>query len=192
MQNSAHRMQVLIKDLLTYSRTNTSTRTFEKTDLNDILDEVKIDLKELIKERHVTIEVGNLCTAYIIPFQFIQLMNNLINNAIKFAREGVPPVIKIDSVIDKGSHFNLEQLTADGEYCHIKIADNGIGFSPEYSEKIFEVFERLHTRTAYEGTGIGLAIVKKIVENHDGFIFADAEENNGVTFNIYIPTHIPN
>ncbi|WP_434036787.1 PAS domain-containing sensor histidine kinase [Formosa sp. 4Alg 33] len=190
MQNAAHRMQVLIKDLLTYSRTNTSTRTFEKTDLNTVLDEVKIDLKELIKEHNVTIEIGELCTAYIIPFQFIQLMNNLINNSIKFAREGVPPVIKIDSVIDKGSTFKLEQLTADGEYCHIRISDNGIGFDPEYGEKIFEVFERLHTRTAYEGTGIGLAIVKKIVENHDGFIFAQGEENKGVTFNIYIPTDI--
>ncbi|MFB9054967.1 PAS domain-containing protein [Formosa undariae] len=190
MQNAAHRMQVLIKDLLTYSRTNTSTRSFEKTDLNTVLDEVKIDLKELIKEHDVTVEVGNLCTAYIIPFQFIQLMNNLINNSIKFAREGVPSVIKIDSVIDKGSTFKLEQLTADGEYCHIKVSDNGIGFDPEYGEKIFEVFERLHTRTAYEGTGIGLAIVKKIVENHDGFIFAKGEENKGVTFNIYIPTDI--
>ncbi|WP_159021556.1 PAS domain-containing protein [Formosa sp. L2A11] len=187
MQNAAHRMQVLIKDLLTYSRTNTSTRTFEKTDLNIILDEVKIDLKELIKEHQVTIEVGNLCTVYIIPFQFIQLMNNLINNSIKFAREGVPPIIKIDSVIDKGSAFKIEQLVADGEYCHIKVSDNGIGFDPQYSEQIFDVFERLHTRTAYEGTGIGLAIVKKIVENHNGYIFAQGEENKGVTFNIYIP-----
>ena len=190
MQNAAHRMQILIKDLLTYSRTNTSTRTFEKTDLNTILDEVKIDLKELIKEHNVTIEVGNLCTVYIIPFQFIQLINNLINNSIKFARDGVPPIIKIDSVIDKGSTFKLEQLTAEGEYCHIKVSDNGIGFDPQYGEKIFEVFERLHTRTAYEGTGIGLAIVKKIVENHDGFIFASGEENKGTTFNIYIPTDI--
>ncbi|MBP1839439.1 PAS domain-containing sensor histidine kinase [Formosa algae] len=190
MQNSAHRMQVLIKDLLTYSRTNTSTRAFEKTDLNTVLDEVKIDLKELIKEHQVTIEVGNLCTVHIIPFQFIQLMNNLINNSIKFAKADVPPVIKIDSVIDKGSSFKLEQLVAEGEYCHIQVSDNGIGFDPQYSEQIFEVFERLHTRTAYEGTGIGLAIVKKIVENHDGYIFAKGEVNKGVTFNIYIPTEI--
>ncbi|WP_299780326.1 PAS domain S-box protein [uncultured Formosa sp.] len=190
MQNSAHRMQVLIKDLLTYSRTNTSTRAFEKTDLNTVLDEVKIDLKELIKDNQVTLEIGNLCSVYIIPFQFIQLMNNLISNSIKFAQEGVPPVIKIDSIIDKGSAFKLEQLVADGEYCHIKVSDNGIGFAQQYSEQIFDVFERLHTRTTYEGTGIGLAIVKKIVENHDGFIFAKGEENKGVTFNIYIPTDI--
>ncbi|QDO92633.1 PAS domain S-box protein [Formosa sediminum] len=190
MQNAAHRMQVLIKDLLTYSRTNTSTRAFEKTDLNSVIEEVKIDLRELIKDNQVTIETGNLCTIYAIPFQFIQLMNNLINNSIKFAKQDVPPVIKIDSVIDKGSTFKLEQLVAEGEYCHIKVSDNGIGIDPQYSEQIFDVFERLHTRTAYEGTGIGLAIVKKIVENHNGYIFAEGEENKGVTFNIYIPTDI--
>lgn len=188
MQKAAHRMQALIKDLLAYSRTNTSVRTFEKTDLNTILNEVKIDLKELLQEKNVTLEVKDLCTAYIIPFQFIQLFSNLITNSIKFAKKDVDPIIKIESVIDRGETFKINQLKLDAEYCHIKVSDNGIGFDAKYSEQIFEVFERLHNRTTYEGTGIGLAIVKKIVENHDGMIFADGVENQGVTFNIYIPT----
>ncbi|WP_435138718.1 PAS domain S-box protein [Formosa sp. A9] len=188
MLNAAERMQTLIKDLLTYSRTNTSVRSFEKTDLNDIINEVKIDLKELLQDNNVTLEVDNLCTAHIIPFQFIQLFNNLISNSIKFAKQDVPPVIKIKSVIDSGATFNRKQLKPQAEYCHIVVSDNGIGFDPKYGEQIFEVFERLHTRTAYEGTGIGLAIVKKIVENHEGYIVADGQENEGATFNIYIPT----
>ncbi|MGJ5643353.1 PAS domain S-box protein [Formosa sp. S-31] len=187
MQKSASRMQALIKDLLAYSRTNTSVRAYEETDLNDIINEVKADLKELLQDKQVTLEVDSLCSVEIIPFQFIQLFSNLISNAIKFSRTDIPPVIKIESIIDKGAKFNIEELNTEEDYCHIKVSDNGIGFNPKYSEQIFEVFERLHTRTTYEGTGIGLAIVKKIVENHEGYIFASSKEQQGATFNIYIP-----
>jgi signal transduction histidine kinase len=116
-------------------------------------------------------------------------MYNLIRNSIKFSNPLRPPHIKITSRIEYGSRFDYVQLLPKTKYCHIRITDNGIGFEPKYSEKIFDVFQRLHSKNEYEGSGIGLSIVKKIVENHHGFITATGELNKGATFDIYIPTH---
>ncbi len=187
MQKSAQRMQTLIQDLLAYSRNNSTERKFETTDLNKIMAEVKDDLKEELKEKNATIEVNQLCTADIIPFQFRQLMYNLISNSLKFSIPEILPYIKVECEIADGNKFNHEKLSPQRKYCHIKVSDNGIGFKQQYSEQIFELFQRLHGRNEYDGTGIGLSIVKKIVDNHNGIIVANGELNKGATFDIYFP-----
>ena len=129
------------------------------------------------------------CTINVIPFQFRQLIYNLISNSLKFSIEDRLPVIKIKCNLVK--RIPLKQLYSDTgkKYCHISVSDNGIGFEPHYNEKIFEVFQRLHAKNQYDGTGIGLAIVKKIVENHNGIITAKGEPNKGATFDIYFPVN---
>lgn len=187
LQDIAKRMQTLIQDLLVYSRTNTTERKFENTDLNQIIDKVKDDLKEELNNKHATLEATKLNKVSIIPFQFHQLMHNLITNALKFSNPTQPPHIIIKSKIDNGLAFNNVELSPKKKYCHISVADNGIGFEPKYNEKIFEIFYRLHEATEYKGTGIGLAIVKKIIENHGGIITANSKLKKGTIFNIYIP-----
>jgi signal transduction histidine kinase len=187
IQSAAERMQQLIEDLLAYSRINASERKFVKTDLNIIIEEVKSNLKEPIEEKKAIIETTELCPASIIPFQFRQLMLNLIGNALKFSKPGIAPHIVICSTVINGSSLNNPLFLPNKEYCHITVADNGIGFDSKFKERIFEVFQKLHGNEEFEGTGIGLAIVKKIVENHGGLITATSELNNGAKFDIYIP-----
>jgi PAS domain S-box-containing protein len=187
MQNAAQRMQTLINDLLAYSRTNVQERVFEKTELSKIINEVKEDLKEELEQKSAIIEMGQTSEVDIIPFQFKQLLYNLISNSLKFSNPEIPTVIKINSEIKSGKEFKNEKLIPAKNYCHIKVSDNGIGFDSQYNKKIFEVFQRLHGRDHYNGTGIGLAIVKKIVENHNGFISASGIQNEGASFDIYIP-----
>jgi len=189
LQGAAQRMQQLIQDLLDFSRVNTTEQKFENTDLNLITNEVLSELDEAIQEKHATVDVIGLGSANIIVFQFRQLMNNLIGNALKFAHADVPPHIVIKSGIEAGKESTNKNLLPDKTYCHISVSDNGIGFESQYSERIFGVFQRLHSRSQYMGTGIGLAIVKKIVENHHGFITATSEPGNGATFDIYIPSN---
>ena len=197
MQLAAGRMQQLIDDLLAFSRINTTDHKFEKTDLNKIIDEVKNELRDTIQEKQATIEATEICPVNIIPFQFRQLMYNLVSNALKFSNPDIPSHILIKSSIVKGSELNNTPLNGQGDqklspekkYCHITIKDNGIGFEPHFSERIFGVFQKLHSKEIYAGTGIGLAIVKKIVENHRGLITATSELNKGATFNIYIPAN---
>ena len=194
IEASAKRMQALIRDLLSYSHTNITDRKFEDTHLNIIIDEVKNDLAESMLEKNAVIETNSLCTLNIIPFQFRQLLLNLVANTLKFSKPTVPVHIKITSKISTGlqflqqtSHAVAANLLPGHKYCCITFSDNGIGFNPQFRDKIFEVFQRLNSRDDYEGTGIGLAIVKKIVENHNGFITATGELNKGATFHIYIP-----
>ncbi len=187
MQDAAQRMQTLIQDLLAFSRLSTADRKFVTTDLNKIIEEVKKDLKEAIAEKHAIITVKEICEVKIIPFQFRQLMQNLISNALKFSNTKIPPHITIASKNIKYSELNMVNVQPQKEYCHINITDNGIGFEKEFAEKIFEVFQKLHGKEEYAGTGIGLAIVKKIVDNHNGIITATGELNKGATFDIYIP-----
>ncbi len=187
MRDAAHRMQTLIDDLLSFSRLNKAERTFESIDLNVIVENVKADLKEAIDDKHATIDTTELCDANVIPFQFNQLMHNLISNALKFSKPDPPPQIIIRSHVAKGSKLNNKDLSPDKNYCHISVTDNGIGFEKEYSKKIFEVFQQLHGKEEYAGTGIGLAIVKKIVDNHDGIITATSKLHSGTTFDIYLP-----
>jgi PAS domain S-box-containing protein len=187
MQDAASRMQTLIQDLLSFSRLATTERKFEITDLKKIVDQVKAEFKEIIETKNATIEATGLCKVKIIPFQFRQLMHNLISNALKFSKSEVPPRILIHSIVAKGREFNNENLLPENDYCHISVSDNGIGFEEHLSKKIFEVFQKLHGKDEYPGTGIGLAIVKKIVENHNGIITATGQLNKGATFNIFLP-----
>jgi PAS domain S-box-containing protein len=187
MRLAGERMQQLIQDLLAYSRTKTTDRKFEETDLETIISEVVDDLRDDLTLKNGSIIIGDVCDLHIIPFQFRQLIYNLISNSLKFAKKDTPPIINVNCKIAKGLSFHNELLSPEIEYCHISIADNGIGFDANYKDKIFEIFQRLHGREEYMGTGIGLAIVKKIVENHNGFIKANGEPNKGATFDIYIP-----
>jgi two-component system CheB/CheR fusion protein len=187
MQQSAERMRQLIQDLLAFSHISAADRKFEDTDLNMIVEDVRRELKDTFNAKNAVMYVSNMCNVHIIPFQFRQLLLNLISNALKFSKPGVPPHIVISSRRMKKTENILLKLPAGKDYCHISVADNGIGFEKEFSEKIFEVFQRLHNREEYAGTGIGLAIVKKIVGNHNGIITATSEINKGTTFDIYIP-----
>jgi len=183
MQISATRMQALIQDLLAFSRLSTSERIYELTFLKKIVDEVTEEFKESIEEKNAAVTTGEMCEVNIIPFQFRQLMHNLISNALKFSKQDVPLRIMIESKIVSGSDSPLNS----SKTCHITVTDNGIGFKKQYAEKIFEVFQKLHVKEKYAGTGIGLAIVKKIVENHNGMVTAESELGKGTRFNIYIP-----
>ena len=188
MQVAAIRMQSLIEDLLAYSRTNTVERRFENTHLHQVVGEVREDMKEELQQRNAVIEEVEMCSCSVIPFQLRQLLYNLISNSIKFTAMDKDPHIKIKSKVERGSALGNAKLMADVDYCHISVSDNGIGFEQQYGEKIFDLFQRLHGQSQYTGTGIGLAIVKKIVENHNGIIVASSELNHGATFDIYIPT----
>ena len=185
--NAVTRMQTLIDDILAYSRTNTVERIFENTNLEEIINEVKEDFKEIIAEKEAVIEVEATCKIKVIPFQFKQLMTNLIGNSLKFAKPEIPPYIHIKSYIINHSNIDNLHLIPNQMYCHIIINDNGIGFEEAYKDRIFEVFQRLNGKSEYKGTGIGLAIVKKIVDNHNGIITASGVLNEGATFDIYIP-----
>jgi two-component system CheB/CheR fusion protein len=181
------RMQTLIEDLLVYSHTSFGEWTFEDTPLEKIISGVIIDLADNIKEKNAVIEFSQLGSASVNPLQFRQLFQNLVANALKFSKVGIAPHILIKSEIALGKQFPEKNLLPGKDYCHILFADNGIGFDSKYKDQIFEVFQRLHGREEYAGTGIGLAIVKKIVEKHNGFISAESVPGKGATFNIYIP-----
>lgn len=180
-------MQTLIKDLLVYSRTSNTERIFERKEIKDLLNEVKEQLNEALEEKKATINTGPLGNALIIPFQFKQLLINLISNSLKFSRAGEAPVVNIEHQVVKGTAIPGNPAVLDHDYHHITIKDNGIGFDNEFREKIFEIFQRLNQKEKFEGTGIGLAIVKKIVDNHQGFIFAQGEKDKGAQFDIYFP-----
>lgn len=184
---STNRMRELINSLLTFSRATLVERKYINTDLNTIVADVKEALRENLIEKNVIIETDFHDKIKIIAFQFVQLMENLLHNSIKFARPDVQLRIQIKSRIVSGSELQIENLSKEGDYCHLSFSDNGIGFDPQYNEKVFGVFQKLYGRDVYEGTGIGLAIVKKIVENHNGYIEAEGQTMKGVTFNIYIP-----
>lgn len=188
MQSASIRMQNLIDDLLAYSRTNTIEKEFIQTNISDIIAEVIEDMKEEIQQVNAVVEVNDqMCEIHIIPFQFRQLFQNLISNALKFAHPEKKCIIKISSEIISGASVGIKKLLPDADYCYIRISDNGIGFDMEYKERIFELFQRLHGIGKYQGTGIGLAIVKKVVNNHNGVIVANSELNKGAAFDIYIP-----
>lgn len=187
IQLAAQRMRTLIKDLLSYSRTKTDLTPFENTDLEKLITDVKNDMHEELKSKNATIEIGSLCTVNIIPFQFRQLFFNLFNNSLKFSKPDEPVHIKITSTIAEGKTLDNSELVPDKKYCHLTILDNGIGFEEQYKDHIFKLFHRLHNVTDYEGTGMGLTIVKKIIDNHNGMIIATGKPNVGARFDIYMP-----
>src|ERR1043165_1696738 len=158
IQNAAKRMQTLIDDLLAYSRTSTTERIFEDIDLRHIVDEVMENMKEEINSRHAVVRVENMRSLPVIRFQMRQLMQNLISNSLKFSVEGRAPVIEIRGKFISSNEMNIAGANKGGDYYCITVSDNGIGFEQQYAEKIFKVFQRLHGKSEYSGTGIGLAI----------------------------------
>jgi signal transduction histidine kinase len=142
-----------------------------------------------LEDKKATVEIEGLCTVDCITFQFRQLLQNLITNSLKFSKPGIAPHITLKSRYIKYSEANSNHLPQKLDYCHISYSDNGIGFNSEYNSRIFELFQRLNDKKDYEGTGIGLTIVKKIVQNHNGIITATGNLGIGSTFDIYIPIH---
>jgi signal transduction histidine kinase len=182
MQNAAGRMRKLINDLLSYSRVTTEAKPFQRTSLSKILEEVESDLQIRVEETNASIESSGLPDLECDPMQMRQLLQNLIGNALKFRKQDVAPVITItgETVTDNSD-------PAFESYCNIIIADNGIGFENQFRDKIFTIFQRLHSRNDYEGTGIGLATVRKIVERHGGTIIAEGELGVGAKFHLKLP-----
>ena len=191
IQNAAARMQSLINDLLTYCRVATKAQPFVPTNLVSITREVVADLEARIEQVSGQVVLGELPTVDADPLQVRQLMQNLIGNSLKYSRPDVPPVVKVWS-----KHEPHEAGTASGApprpFCEIVVEDNGIGFDQIYSERIFTIFQRLHGRNEYEGTGIGLAVCRRIVERHGGTITAHSTPGNGATFLVSLPIRQPN
>ncbi|HEX8269903.1 MAG TPA: PAS domain S-box protein [Flavobacterium sp.] len=185
--SSTAKMRNLIDDLLAYSKITLTDQLFVETDLNIILNEVTKEFARQIEERNVTINISGLHEMKIIPFQFIQLFQNLISNCLKFERPDMPLVITISSTLENVKFIEDNGMLPNLNYFRINFADNGIGFDPQYKERVFNVFERVHDNKELSGTGIGLAIVKKIVDNHKGFIIVDSELGQGSTFSMYFP-----
>ena len=185
---AGQRMQNLIVSLLDFSSTNVTDLNMVSCDLNIIVEESKSDLNLSILEKKGIIEYENLPTINGLRTQLSQLFTNLIDNALKYSRPEIIPLIKITVKHLHGNEIAHPAANNQLEYYAIKVADNGIGFENEYSTKIFELFQRLHGRKEFSGTGIGLAIVKKIVTNHNGFIIAEGKPNIGSIFTLFIPT----
>jgi PAS domain S-box-containing protein len=187
MQDAASRMQTLINDLLTLARVTSRAQPFVQVDLAEIIWDVISDLYERIRQTGARIEVGSLPVIEADPLQMRQLFQNLISNALKFQHPGREPMIgvagKIFDSVDPES-----PSAVDGEkVCKIIVQDNGIGFDEKYADRIFAVFQRLHAKHEYAGTGIGLAVCRKIVDRHGGSIVAKSAEGHGATFVVTLP-----
>lgn len=188
MLSSAERMFGLIDGVLNYSIVNSLESGFEKTDLNDILSNIEADLEVLLQQSGGQLKKQSLPSVNGSPVLLNQLFYNLLNNALKFSRAGVPPVINLDSKKMLGSDFEwVLPADADKIFIQISVCDNGIGFKPEHAERIFKTFTRLNSRDKFEGTGLGLALCKKIVERHHGYIYATGKENEGACFYVLLP-----
>jgi signal transduction histidine kinase len=178
MSTAAGRMRALIDDLLLFSRVSTKGRPFVDVDLQEVVAQVLVDLELSIEETGATVAVAELPTIGADPVQMRQLMQNLLENALKFRRDGVVPRIDVHASVVEG----VAELT---------VRDNGLGFEPKYATRIFRAFERLHGTSAYPGTGIGLALCRKIVERHHGTITADSRPGSGTTFTVRLPVQPP-
>ena len=190
IDSSAARMRKLINELLAYSRLITYENLFVLTDLNVVLENVLSDFELIIEEKKAKITSNDLPVLRAIPLQMNQLFYNLIMNSLKFSREEVPPVITITS--SKLSDKQVSRLFPEAmgsDYYEIIFRDNGIGFDQNYASRIFEIFQQLHQKDEYTGSGVGLSIIKRIVENHYGLISVEAKENEGAAFHVILPAN---
>jgi light-regulated signal transduction histidine kinase (bacteriophytochrome) len=190
IQHAGERMQALIKDILLFSKTSIEKPVFAETNLNDILGEVLAEMENVIKERNAVIHAEPLPTLSVNPVLMRPLFHNLISNAVKYAKKDVQAVVRIYSEFSAATNGS-DTAEVKNKYCRIYVEDNGIGFDQKYSEQIFGMFKRLHLHTEFEGTGIGLALCKKIVEEHNGFITARSKVNEGSVFIISLPVQQP-
>jgi light-regulated signal transduction histidine kinase (bacteriophytochrome) len=183
---SSRRMQQMINDLLSVSLI-TAEKTVEQTNLQALLDDVILTLEDKIEDNKVILNIQPLPEARVIPSQFRQVFQNLISNSLKFIKPGVQPEITVKYDYLRPGSLTMTNITKANRYLRISFKDNGIGFDEAFSEKVFAIFQRLNNKSDYEGTGIGLSICKKIVENHGGVIIAESKPGKGATFTIIIP-----
>lgn len=183
--HSAERMSKLIKDLLNFSRMSSNREDFRSVSLEAIVQHILDDQELRIKGLNVRIDVGSLPVIQAVPSQLEHLFANLISNALKFLRPDVQPVLSIQAKTIDGNAYS--ELIEGRQYVEITVADNGIGFDEKYLDHIFNLFQRLHGKNEYEGTGIGLAICKRVVVYHHGFITARSQPNQGTTFVVVLP-----
>lgn len=192
MFNAANRMQILITDLMTFSRVETMGQPFVKTNLGLIAREVSADLESRIEQAGGSVQIEDLPTIDADPMQMRQLLQNLIGNSLKYYRKGVPPVVRVYSQkLDARNPESLDETSLARQLCQILVVDNGIGFDEKYLDRIFTVFQRLHAKGEYEGTGVGLAICRKIVDRHNGTITARSILGQGTTFVVTMPVIQP-
>lgn len=182
IQTSANRMQTLINDLLSFSRVTTKAQPFQKVDLNKVVADVLNVLEVRIEQTKGKVEFQALPTLEADPTQMHQLFQNVIGNALKFHKPDLPPLVKIVATITDGQTFGILDPV-----CEISIEDNGIGFDEKYLDRIFTIFQRLHGRHEFEGTGVGLAVCRKIVDRHGGYITAHSSSDAGAKFVITLP-----
>ena len=183
---SSGRMKNLIVDILNYSRLSANISRIEKIDLNELVNEILEDFELIIQEKSAQIKLAELPVIFGKKGQIRQIFQNIISNALKFSSPGILPAINISAKRIKEKSFNIEE-DLNGPYCFISIKDNGIGFNQKYVNNIFDLFERLNSKDKYEGTGIGLAIAKKIIDKHNGLITAESKEGSGAEFKIVLP-----
>ncbi|MEX2231554.1 MAG: response regulator [Cyclobacteriaceae bacterium] len=186
IHKAAERMQNLITDILTFSKISVDTPSFVHCDMNVLINEVLVDLDEEVKSKNGKVQIDNLPTLSVNPSLIKPLFHNLIGNALKYSKKDTNPVVKITSEISAQLNGKAS-LGVSPKYCRIFIQDNGIGFDQKYAEEIFGMFKRLHHNSEFQGTGIGLALCKKIVEQHKGYISARSKINEGSTFIISLP-----
>lgn len=189
--NAASRMRKLIEDLLSYSRISSQQKPFEVVDLNIVVNTVIDDAESIIHEKQALITADPLLQVKGEASQLAQLFQNLVSNALKFTRPGVQPQISISaSVVEAKAPGDPSLSSAKSSYYRIRVADNGIGFEKKYSSRIFVIFQRLHGRNEFEGTGIGLSVCKRIAENHGGFMEAEGKPGEGAVFYVYLPVSL--
>ena len=189
VENATARMRLLVDDLLEYSHVSRGNQEVEDVDMNQKVQLIQTDLELMMAEKEATINVGTLPVVRGYRRQLQQLLHNLLHNALKYSKPGVPVVVNIASQTATGKETGVSVRPEDQDktFYVVEISDNGIGFEQEYAEKIFNIFTRLHGNTEYTGTGVGLAIVKKVVDNHDGYIAAESSPGNGATFKLLLP-----
>jgi len=183
---STDRMRALIIDILNFSRLSAEVSFFKRTDLTVVFAEIVDDFEVSIREKKAEITASRLPEIDVLPGQFRQVLHNLISNALKFTRPNVPPVIRLEAECIRSKDFNSEP-DPNGDYYRFSLTDNGIGFEEKFAEDVFKLFQRLHSKDRFEGTGIGLAITKKIIERHNGIITVHSKEGQGTTFEWILP-----
>ncbi len=190
MQSASERMQDLIDGLLTFSRVTTKAQPFSPVDLTKVAREVLSDLEVTIEQTGGRVELGDLPTIDADPLQMRQLLQNLIGNALKFHRNEETPLVKVSAQMLNGEK-GRPGAESSNSLCQVVVEDNGIGFDEKHCDRIFEVFQRLHGRSEYKGSGVGLAVCKKIAERHGGSITAKSVPGQGATFIVTLPVKQP-
>ncbi len=187
INNSTARMSNLIRDVLAYSQLSKENEIYDWVNLQEVVNSLKNDFELLIEQKQATIQSSNLPTIQAVPLQMSQLISNLLSNSLKFSTADVKPLITIVANLVAKDEIATYSLDQNAVYYNIEFKDNGIGFNQEYATRIFNIFQRLHGKTQYSGTGIGLAMCKKIAQNHHGDIYATASKGTGAIFNVILP-----